>query len=77
MAIGRHGDSTANVLRAVEEAHSTEAEVAITQHPLAEANIVLDHLNKQTRAIPKRVMVNVYFFLSILQVQKSIKGNIR
>ena len=73
MAIGRHGDSTANVPRAVEEAHSTEPEVAITQHPLAEANIVLDHLNKQTRAIPKGVMVNVYFFCRFFKYRRALK----
>ena len=59
MAIGLHGDSTANVPRVVEEAHSTEPEPAITPYPQAEANTVLDHLNRQTRAIYKGVLVNI------------------
>lgn len=58
MVIGLHGDSTANVPRLVKEAHGIEREPAITQHPPAEANTVLDHLNKQTPAIPKGVLVN-------------------
>jgi len=59
MVIGLHGDSTANVPRVVEEAHSTQPEFAITRHPQAEANTVLDHLNKQTCAIPKGVLLMV------------------
>ena len=59
MVIGLHGDCTANVPRAVAEVHSTEPELAIIQHPPAVANIVLDHLNKQTSAIPKGVLVNM------------------
>lgn len=62
MVIGLHGDSTANVPRVVEEAHSTEPEFAITRHPQAEVNTVLDHLNKQTCAIPKGVLVSIYIF---------------
>ena len=65
MVIGLHGDSTANVLRLVEEAHSIEREPAITQHPLVEANIVLDHLSNQSRAIPKGVLVNPYTYILI------------
>ena len=57
MVIGLHGDSTADVLRPVGEVHSIEQELAITQHPPVVANIVLDHRTKQTRAIPKRVLV--------------------
>ena len=63
MVIGLHGDSTANVPRVVEEAHSTEPELAITRHRQAEANTVRDPLNKQTPAIPKGVLVNTYFFV--------------
>jgi len=59
MVIGLHGDSTANVPRAVVEAHSTEPELAIILHPQAAANTVLAHLNKQTCAIPKGVLVNI------------------
>ena len=69
MVIGLHGVSTANAPRAVEEVHSIEREPAITQHPPAVGNIVLDHLSNQTRAIPKDVLVNVYLnfyiFLSL------------
>ena len=68
MVIGLHGDSTVNVPRVVEEVHSIVRESAITQHPPAEANIVLDHLNNQTRAIPKGVLVNT-IFLSIIHVK--------
>lgn len=80
MAIGLHGDSTANVPRVVGEVHSTELELAITQHPLAVANIVQDHHNKQTSAIPKGVLVKLYlalfaiFFLSILQLHLAEKN---
>jgi len=59
MVIGLHGDSTADVPRAVVEVHSIEQELAITQHPPVVANIVLDHLSKQTRAIPKGVLLMV------------------
>ena len=58
MVIGLHGDSTANVLRVAEEDHNTEPELAIIRHRQAEANTVLGHLNKQTPAIPKGVLVN-------------------
>lgn len=60
MVVGLHGDNTANVPRAVEEVHSIEREPAITQHPPAVGDIVLDHLSNQTRAIPKGVLVNIY-----------------
>lgn len=65
MVIGLHGDSTANVPRVVEEVHSIVRESVITQHPPAEANIVLDHLNNQTRAIPKVVLVNIYLYFHL------------
>ena len=65
MVIGLHGDSTVNVPRVVEEVHSIVRESAITQHPPAEANIVLDHLNNQTRAIPKGVLVNIYLYFHL------------
>ena len=58
MVIGLHGASTANVPRVVEEAHSTEPELAIIRHRQAEANTALDHLSKQTPATPKGVLVN-------------------
>jgi len=60
MVIGLHGDSTADVPRAVVEVHSIEREPAITHHLPAVANIVLDQLIRQTRAIPKGVLVNVF-----------------
>ena len=60
MVIGLHGDSTADVPRAVVEVHGIEREPAITQHLPAVANIVLDHPSKQTRVIPKGVLVNVF-----------------
>ena len=67
MIIGLHGDSTADVPRPVVEVHSIEQELAITQHPPVVANIVLDHLSKQTRAIPKGVLViKLYFTLFVL-----------
>lgn len=66
--IGLHGDSTVNVPRVVEEAHSTEPELVITRHRQAEVNTVLDHLSKQRSAIPKGVLVNTYF-LSIIHVK--------
>ena len=58
MATGLHGDSTADVPRAVVEVHSIEREPAITQHPPVVADIVLGHLIRQTRAIPMGVLVN-------------------
>ena len=57
MVIGLHGTSTADVPRPVVEVHSIEQELAITQHPPVVENIVLDHPSKQTRAIPKGVLV--------------------
>ena len=65
MVIGLHGDSTAYVPRPVEEVHTIEREPATTQHPLVEANIVLDHLSNQTRAIPKGVLVNIYLHFDL------------
>jgi len=59
MVIGLHGDSTADVPRAVVEVHSIEREPAITHHLPAVANIVLDQLIRQTRAIPKGVLLMV------------------
>ena len=70
MVIGLHGDSTADVPRPVVEVHSIEQELAITQHPPVVANIVLDHLSKQTRAIPKGVLViKLYLTLFVFIVR--------
>lgn len=65
MVIGLHGNNTASAPKVVEEAHSIEWEPAITQHPPAVANVVLDHLSNQTRAIPKGVLVNIYLHFDL------------
>ena len=86
MVIGLHGASTADVPRPVVEVHSIEQELAITQHPPVVANIVLDHLSKQTRAIPKGVLVIklylpflrliVFFFFSFCIFPFPPEGNV-
>jgi len=51
MVIGLHGDSTADVPRAVMEVHNTDEEPAITQHLRVVENNVQGHLSKRTTAI--------------------------
>ena len=57
MVIGLLGEQTANVARAVEEAHSPDKEPAITQHLPAVVNSVQGHLENLTTAIHKHALV--------------------
>ena len=69
MVIGLHGDSTASVPRAVVEVHSTDEELAITQHLLVVENNVQDHLNKRTTAIRMLAPVkdNLLYYIDCLR----------
>ena len=58
MVSGPHGESIANVPRAVVEAHNTEPEHAIAQHP-AVVNSVQGPLMKQKPVIHKDVLVKI------------------
>ena len=58
MVIGLHGDDTANVVKVVEEARSTEREPVITQHLPAVVNSVQGLLKNQNTAIHKHAPVN-------------------
>ena len=58
MVIGLHGDNTANVVKDVEEAHSTEREPVITQHLSAVVNSVQGLIKSQNTAIHKHAPVN-------------------